>query len=248
VLDIPADARPLFGADWGFAVDPTTGIRCWLLNERLLYIDREVYEVGCEIDATPALFDKLNDDRVPNVRIWSMRGDSARPETISYMNRQGFTIVPSTKGPGSVDEGVAFLKSIDIVVHPDCKHVLDEMLYYSYATDKLTGEVLPVLLDKKNHMIDAIRYALEDHRKSLHGIIEFYRAEAAKVASEQIGGRPPAELPSDTNGGVRMQATNGSTTAYGMAGDQYNANADGIFLVKAEDVGPLRAAGFVQVG
>jgi phage terminase large subunit len=248
VLDIPDDARPLFGADWGFAVDPTTGVRCWLLNERLLYIDREVYEVGCEIDNTPALFDKLNDERIPNVRKWTMRGDSARPETISYMNRQGFTLVAATKGAGSVDEGVAFLKSIDIVVHPDCKHVINELMFYSYKIDPLTLKVIPVLLDKKNHMIDAIRYALEDARKSIHGIIDFYRQQAAIATAGQIGNRKAAELPSTTNGGVKMKGPAGTGTAYGMLGDQYNISAEGFFIVKAEDVGPLRAAGFVQVG
>jgi phage terminase large subunit len=247
-LEIPADARPLFGADWGFAVDPTTGVRCWLLNERLLYIDREVYEVGCEIDATPALFSKLNDDRIPDVRKWAMRGDSARPETISYMNRQGFTMVPSTKGAGSVDEGVAFLKSVDIVVHPRCVHVLDELLFYSYEVDKLTGKVLPVLRDKKNHMIDAIRYALEDARKSLHGIIEFYRQEAAKATQSAFGTAKPVELPSVLNGGVRMRAPAGTSTAYGMTGTKYDMGADGLFIIATDDVAPLRSAGFVQVG
>ena len=248
ILDIPEDARPLFGADWGFAKDPTTGVRCWLLNERLLYIDKEVYEVGCEIDHTPALFEKLNDERVPNVKIWPMRGDSARPETISYMNRQGFTIQPSVKGAGSVDEGVAFLKSVDIVVHPDCKHVINELMYYSYKQDPLTLKVLPVLLDKKNHMIDAIRYALEDHRKSLHGIIEYARLEAAKAMAGKVGFGKPPELPSTLNGGVKMKAPNGVSTAYGMTGTQYNADADGIIVVSADDVAPLRAAGYLQVG
>lgn len=248
VLEIPADARPLFGADWGFAKDPSTGVRCWLLNERLLYIDRETYEVGCEIDHTPALLDKLNDDRIPNCRLWPMRGDSARPETISYLNRQGFNIIGAEKGPGSVDEGVAFLKSIEIVVHPDCKHVINELLYYSYEQDRLTLKVLPKLKDKNNHMIDAIRYALEDHRKSLRGIIEWARAEAGKIkeaAEKRAAGR---ELPSTTNGGVKMSGPAGVSTAYGMQGDAYYANADGIFLVKADDVAALRAAGFVQVG
>ncbi|WP_441256436.1 PBSX family phage terminase large subunit [Bradyrhizobium sp. 482_C4_N1_1] len=187
VLDIPEEARPLFGADWGFAADPTVGVRCWLLSDRLLYIDKEVYQVGCEIDETPALFDKLNDERIPNVRKWQMRGDSARPETISYMNRNGFTITPSIKGPGSVEEGVAFLKSIDIVVHPDCKHVINELMYYSYKVDPLTLKVIPVLLDKKNHTIDALRYALEEARKSMVGIIDWYRQQAALATADQIG-------------------------------------------------------------
>jgi hypothetical protein len=164
------------------------------------------------------------------------------------MNRQGFTLIPAAKGAGSVDEGVAFLKSIDIVVHPDCKHVINELMYYSYKMDPLTLKVLPVLLDKKNHMIDAIRYALEDHRKSLHGIIEYARIEAAKATANMIGNRKPVELPSTTNGGVRMKSPTGISTAYGMEGDQYNADGEGIFIVKAHDVGPLRAAGFVQVG
>lgn len=248
VLDIPEEARPLFGADWGFAVDPTVGVRCWLLSDRLLYIDKEVYQVGCEIDETPALFDKLNDERIPNVRKRQMRGDSARPETISYMNRNGFTITPSIKGPGSVEEGVAFLKSIDIVVHPDCKHVINELMYYSYKVDPLTLKVIPVLLDKKNHTIDALRYALEEARKSMVGIIDWYRQQAALATADQIGKAKPAELPSETNGGVKMQGPNAVGTVYARDGSQYNVGLDGLFVVKADDVGPLRAAGFVQVG
>jgi phage terminase large subunit len=50
-------------------------------------------------------------------------------------------------------------------VHPDCRHTIDELTLYSFKTDKLTGEVLPVLEDKKNHVIDALRYALEEARQ-----------------------------------------------------------------------------------
>lgn len=165
VLDVPSDARPYFGADWGFAVDPTVLVRCWLLSDRRLYIDREIHKVGCEIDHTPALFEQINDERIPSIRRWPVRADSARPETISYMQRAGFNIAPALKGAGSVEEGVAFLQSVDIVVHPDCLKAIDELALYSYKTDKLTNEVLPVLEDKDNHVIDALRYALEDARK-----------------------------------------------------------------------------------
>ena len=154
------DTRYYFGADWGFSVDPTVLVRCYL-DGRTLYVDREVYKVGCEIDATPALFDKI-----PGCRKWPIRADSARPETISYMQRQGFNIVSALKGAGSVEDGVEFLKSHDIVVHPDCQHTIDELSLYSYKVDKLTNEVLPVLEDKSNHVIDALRYALEGARRS----------------------------------------------------------------------------------
>jgi len=153
------DERFYYGSDWGFSVDPTTLIRCFK-RERELFVDFEAYRVGCEIDQTPALF-----DTVPGARKWPIRADSARPETISYMNRHGFRITGATKGPGSVEDGVEFLKSCDIVVHPRCRHTIDELTLYSYKVDKKTDEVLPVVEDKKNHVIDALRYALEGARR-----------------------------------------------------------------------------------
>ena len=54
----PSDAAFLFGADWGFSVDPTVAIRGYVVG-RTLYVDQEVYRVGCDIDDTPALFDSL---------------------------------------------------------------------------------------------------------------------------------------------------------------------------------------------
>lgn len=162
-FETPADARFYYGADWGFSVDPTVLVRCYIVG-RKLYIDREVYQVGCEIDATPALFDKLDDGYA---RRWTIRADSARPETISYIRRNGYpNIQPARKGPGSVNEGVTFLQSYDIVVHPRCRHAIDELTLYSFKTDPLTGEVLPILEDDKNHVIDALRYAVEDARNA----------------------------------------------------------------------------------
>lgn len=165
-LDIPKHARPYFGADWGFAVDPTTLLRLWIWD-RTLYIDREVYRVGCEIDRTPALFDEINDDRVPDVRKWPILADSARPETISYLSKHGFPKIESArKGPSSVIDGIEFLKSYDITIHPDCRHTSDEFTLFSYEIDKHTDEVLPELIDKKNHCIDAARYAVEKLRRT----------------------------------------------------------------------------------
>ena len=169
-LDPPTDARPYFGADWGFAIDPTVLVRTYLWD-RTLYIDAEAHKIGCEIDRTPQLFDQINGSRE-----WPITADSSRPETISFMRRAGFNIHAAEKGPNSVKDGVEFLKSVDIVVHPRCTHLIDELTLYSWKTDKLTGEILPVLEDKKNHVIDALRYALEATRKSVQSIEteEFY--------------------------------------------------------------------------
>lgn len=157
-FETPEDVRFYFGADWGFAIDPTVLVRCWL-HGRTLYVDQEAHSVACEIDHTPALF-----DRVPGARKWPIRADSARPETISFMRRAGFSISPAVKGPNSVEDGIEFLKSHDIVVHPRCRHTIDELSRYAYKVDRRTDEVLPVLEDKNNHVIDALRYALEGAR------------------------------------------------------------------------------------
>jgi phage terminase large subunit len=159
-FETPSDAIHRFGADWGFSVDPTALVRCHI-DGRTLYVDYEAVEVGCEIDETPALFDKIDGSRK-----WIIRADSARPETVSYMKRQGFRIVAALKGQGSLEDGVQFLKAFDIIVHPRCKYVAEELALYSYKRDDKTEEVLPILEDKNNHTIDALRYALEELRRS----------------------------------------------------------------------------------
>ncbi|MGO4850195.1 PBSX family phage terminase large subunit, partial [Inquilinus sp. 2KB_12] len=161
-FEAPPGTRFLFGADWGFARDPTVLLRCFLAG-RTLYVDHEAYRIGCEIDRTPALF-----DAVPGARDWTIIADSARPETISYLQRHGFPrLRAAAKGPGSVKEGVEFLLSHDIVVHPRCRHLVDELALYSWRTDPRSGEILPELEDRENHAIDALRYALEGQRR--HG-------------------------------------------------------------------------------
>jgi phage terminase large subunit len=155
------------GADWGFAIDPSVLIRCYLQG-RNLYIDYEAYMVGCEIDQLPDLF-----DRVPDARKWFITADSARPETISYMQKHGYPKINSAiKGAKSIEEGIEFLKSYDIIVHPRCKHTIDELTLYSYKIDPLTDKVLPILDDKDNHVIDAVRYACEGVRKSINNFGE----------------------------------------------------------------------------
>jgi phage terminase large subunit len=158
-FETPEDARFYFGADWGFSIDPTVLVRCWM-SGRTLFVDQEAYRVGVEIDRTPALF-----ETIPGSKRWPITADSARPETISYMRRHGFgNIGPATKGAGSVEEGIEFLKTYDIVVHPRCRHTSDELTFYSWKVDPLTSEVLPVPADKHNHVIDALRYAVEGVR------------------------------------------------------------------------------------
>jgi len=160
-FEAPADAVHRYGADWGFAVDPTVLVRCHIIG-RTLYIDHEAYRIGCEIMDTPSLFMS-----VPESERWPIVADSSRPETISHMRRNGFPkIVGAVKGPRSVEDGIEWLKSFDIVVHPRCTHTIDELNAYSYKIDPLTSQVLPILDDRDNHVIDALRYACEGARRA----------------------------------------------------------------------------------
>jgi len=155
-FETPEDAQFYHGADWGFSVDPTALVRCYV-QEQTLYIDAEAYGVGVAITDTPELF-----DTVPTARKWNIIADSARPETIHHMRKNGFRMQGAKKGKGSVEDGIEHIKGYhEIVVHPRCKHTIDELKMYSYKLDRLTGEPTPVLEDKHNHMIDSLRYALE---------------------------------------------------------------------------------------
>ena len=160
-FDTAIGANFRMGADWGFANDPACLIRGYT-EGRTLFVDHEAWMIGCEIDQLPDLF-----DRVPESHKWFITADSARPETISFMQRHGYPkINAAIKGAKSLEEGVEFLKSFDIVVHPRCQHVIDELSLYSYEVDPLTDQVMPRLRDKHNHTIDALRYACEGLRRA----------------------------------------------------------------------------------
>ncbi len=168
----PPNATFRFGADWGFAVDPAVLLRGFIgkwdgerpvsdPTGRTLFIDYEAYEVGVEVDAMPKFF-----DQVPRSRDFRITADTARPELVSYMRRHGFPkIIPATKGAGSIEDGISFLQSFDIVIHPRCVETAAEFASYSYKIDKQTDEVLPFLVAGDDHTIDAARYMLEGLRR-----------------------------------------------------------------------------------
>lgn len=187
VRDFVSDPSAIhrMGADWGFAIDPTVLVRCYV-DGRNLYVDAEAWQVGCEIDRTPALFDKIE-----GAKKLLIRADSSRPETVSYMKRQGYKITAAIKGPGSVEDGVEFLRSFDIVVHPSCTKVIEELTLYAYKVDDHTGEILPALEDKNNHTIDALRYALEELRRS------GFKPSAEKPKQRRDGYWPREEADND---------------------------------------------------
>jgi phage terminase large subunit len=162
-FDTPTNVEFRQGADFGFSIDPSCLVRCWIDGTQL-FVDQEAWGLGIEINHLPALF-----QGVPDAEKYWITADSARPETISYLRNHGFPrINAALKGARSLEEGVEFLKAYDIIVHPRCQHLIDELTHYSYKVDSLTGLVTSVLEDKNNHLIDALRYAVEGARRALN--------------------------------------------------------------------------------
>jgi len=153
--------RLYYGADWGFSQDPTALVRCWIDGD-CLKIDQEAYGINTELDTLPELF-----DTVPGAREWPISADNSRPETISHVKRKGFNISGAPKWPGSVEDGIAVLKGFrKIIIHERCKRTAEEFRLYSYKTDRLTNDILPIIISKHDHCIDAIRYSLSGFIKA----------------------------------------------------------------------------------
>lgn len=153
---------PYFGLDLGFANDETAAVKLWI-NDNKLYVEHEAYKKELEIDETAPYLIK----HLPDIKRHAIRADNARPETISYLKRKGLPrIRPCEKGKGSVEDGIEYIKSFDrVIIHSRCKNTAKEFRLYSYKTDRVTEDILPVPLDAYNHAIDAMRYALEPAMK-----------------------------------------------------------------------------------
>ena len=149
---------PYHGVDFGFANDPLAAVKVWI-HDRCLWVEREAGKVGLELDDTPSYLLP----RIPTLRDHISRADNSRPESISFLKRNGLPMmVAARKWPGCVEDRIQHLRSYrKIVIHPRCQEVERECRLWSYKVDSRTGDVLPVPVDANNHYMDAIGYALE---------------------------------------------------------------------------------------
>lgn len=149
---------PYHGLDFGFSQDPTAATQSFI-HKNVLYIRREGGKKKLEINDTVPYLARA----IPQITMHSVRCDSARPESISYLQKHGMPRATSArKGKGSVEDGIEYIKSFDrVVIHPDCPETYKEFRLYAYKTDRLSGDILPTPLDANNHYIDSLRYALE---------------------------------------------------------------------------------------
>lgn len=153
---------PYYGADWGFSDDPCVLVKLWITPPKLgkpkLYWEKESWHQHLELDDIADTWRR----EIPECAEGLIRADNSRPETISHVSGKGLNVIAAEKWPGSVEDGISFLRRFEeIVVHPDCTHSKDEFRLYKYKVDPVTGDVTRTIIDKHNHCIDSGRYALE---------------------------------------------------------------------------------------
>lgn len=145
------------GLDFGFTHDPTALVACLINDEtKQIHIFDEAYQVGLITRDVANLITSKGYQKTTII------ADSAEPRLIEELKQEhGLRRVkPSRKGKDSIMAGISKLQDYQIIVHPSCTHIMDEFYSYCYQQDK-EGNWLNKPEDKNNHLMDALRYALQ---------------------------------------------------------------------------------------
>lgn len=146
-----------FGLDFGYTNDPTT-LFCGLLdkeNKRLWVFD-EIYKKGL---SNKRIAEEIESMGYGKERITA---DSAEPKSIDELKSLGLRVKGAMKGKDSVKNGIQWIQDLEIIVHPRCVNFVTEISNYTWDKDKF-GNKLNAPIDDFNHLMDAMRYALEKH-------------------------------------------------------------------------------------
>ena len=153
------------GLDFGFGPDPAayTRIHYDAMRKRVYILDERN---GHEL-TNPDLANLLK----PIIKRERIVCDSAEPKSVKELQLLGINAVGAEKGPDSIHHGIQWLKQQEIIIDRRCQETINEFQTYQWKKNR-SGEVLPIPVDRNNHMIDSIRYALEDCMEG-RGPIEF---------------------------------------------------------------------------
>ncbi len=151
------DVVSAFGLDFGYTNDPTA-LFCGLVSqeEKTIWVFDELYEKAL---SNRAICDRVTAMGYAKERI---RADCAEPKSIDELRELGlYRITPARKGRDRINNGIQYIQDYRIVIHPRCVNFLTEISNYTWAEDKFGGK-LNAPIDAFNHLMDAMRYALED--------------------------------------------------------------------------------------
>ena len=151
--------KSAFGLDFGYANDPTA-LFCGLIDtsSKTLWVIDEIYKLGM---SNEDIADAVIKAGYSKERI---RADSAEPKSIDRLYALGLAhIRRARKGKDSINNGIDFIQDYKIFIHPRCTNFLTEIGNYIWDTDTKTGKKLNRPIDDFNHLMDAMRYALEEY-------------------------------------------------------------------------------------
>jgi phage terminase large subunit len=143
-----------FGLDFGFSSDPAAGVKLHYDRARKrIYILDEIYERGLTNTALAPILREFCGNHY-------ITCDSAEPKSIKELQNMGIKALGAKKGPDSVMHGIQWLQGHEIIIDNKCQNAKNEFQLYQWKKDK-DGNSLRVPEDRNNHLIDAIRYAIE---------------------------------------------------------------------------------------
>lgn len=154
------DVKTAFGLDFGYTNDPTA-LFCGIVDEgnKKIYVFDELYEKG--LSNEEIYYRVLNMGYAKE----KITADSAEPKSIDRLRSLGmYRIRAARKGRDSINNGIDFIQGYKLIIHPRCVNFLTEIGNYSWDTDKF-GNKINKPVDEFNHLMDAMRYALEDFSK-----------------------------------------------------------------------------------
>lgn len=150
---IPTFSNRYFGQDFG-TQDPNATICINVdMGSKKIYIYDEFYSGNITLDT-------LANEILQRIGNSFITCDSAGAQQILELNNRGIWALPATKGANSILFGIQFLQGFDIIIHKDCKNFITEISNYVWAKDKF-GKSVDKPADENNHLIDALRYAVE---------------------------------------------------------------------------------------
>ena len=154
---IKDDLKPAFGLDFGYTNDPSAFF-CGMLDleNKKLYVFDEFYEKGLSNKAIAQRIESMG------FRKERITADCAEPKSIDELNTFQLHVTGAKKGKDSINNGIQWIQELQIIVHPRCVNFLTEISNYTWDTDKF-GKKLNVPIDDFNHLMDAMRYALEKY-------------------------------------------------------------------------------------
>ena len=156
-LDQVRGMKTVCGLDFGYTNDPSAFFIGFLdLDQKRLYVWDEVYETGL---SNRKIYKRIVDMGYAKE---SITADSAEPKSIDELRNLGLYIHGAKKGRDSINNGIQWIQDLEIIVHPRCVNFLTEISNYMWKSDKF-GKKLNEPIDDFNHLMDAMRYALEQY-------------------------------------------------------------------------------------